>query len=151
MQRDPYIVSEESLVAEAAQATFAFRNKLAAATLRLVWRQLSRFVVGAERLRKLRKPAAPRRATSVLPGVLQRTCAFRCRLNAHAQLSSAMACTSAIEEALLRALSCRADALKQQKGCLLPNLGVFRVGPVEGEAKQRIRPAFLLQETRWAP
>ena len=53
MQRDPYVVSEESLVAEAAQATFAFRNKLSAATLRLVWRQLCRFIVGAEGGREL--------------------------------------------------------------------------------------------------
>ena len=42
------------------------------------------------------------------------------------------------------------EALKQQKGVLLPNLGTFRVGPVVGETKKKIRPAFSLLETRYA-
>ncbi|MEW5309879.1 MAG: hypothetical protein WDW38_001727 [Sanguina aurantia] len=39
--------------------------------------------------------------------------------------------------------------LKGQKGVLLPNLGTFRVGPVMGETKKKIRPAFSLLEGRY--
>lgn len=42
------------------------------------------------------------------------------------------------------------EALKQQKGVLLPNLGTFRVGPVVGETKKKIRPSFALLDTRYA-
>ncbi|GLC72408.1 hypothetical protein PLESTF_001244500 [Pleodorina starrii] len=43
-----------------------------------------------------------------------------------------------------------ADALKQQKGVLLPNLGTFSVGPVVGEARKKVRPAFTLLDTRYS-
>eukprot|EP00198_Chlamydomonas_reinhardtii_P014214 XP_001703551.1 predicted protein [Chlamydomonas reinhardtii] len=43
-----------------------------------------------------------------------------------------------------------ADALKQQKGVLLPNLGTFTVGPVVGETRKKVRPAFALLDTRYA-
>ncbi|GFR41387.1 hypothetical protein Agub_g2070 [Astrephomene gubernaculifera] len=42
------------------------------------------------------------------------------------------------------------DALRQQKGVLVPNLGTFSVGPVVGEARKKVRPAFTLLETRYA-
>lgn len=42
------------------------------------------------------------------------------------------------------------EALKQQKGVLLPSLGTFRVGPVVGETRKKIRPAFALLETRYS-
>lgn len=35
------------------------------------------------------------------------------------------------------------------QGILLPNIGTFRVGPVVGETKKKIRPAFSLLETRY--
>lgn len=42
------------------------------------------------------------------------------------------------------------STLKQQKGCLLPGLGLFRVGPVVGETtRKKIRLAFTLQEGRY--
>lgn len=44
----------------------------------------------------------------------------------------------------------RADALKQQKGVLVPNLGTFTVGPVVGETRKKVRPTFMLLETRYA-
>lgn len=51
----------------------------------------------------------------------------------------------------LAAVSCAGtDALKQQKGVLLPNLGTFTVGPVVGETRKKVRPAFALLDTRYA-
>ncbi len=33
---------------------------------------------------------------------------------------------------------------------LLPNLGTFTVGPVVGETRKKVRPAFALLDTRYA-
>lgn len=41
------------------------------------------------------------------------------------------------------------DALKQQKGVLVPHLGTFRVGPVVGDSRSKVRPAFTLLEGRY--
>lgn len=45
--------------------------------------------------------------------------------------------------------ACIATTLKAQKGVLLPNLGNFRVGPVVGESRKKIRPIFALLEGRY--
>ncbi|GAX77732.1 hypothetical protein CEUSTIGMA_g5175.t1 [Chlamydomonas eustigma] len=42
-----------------------------------------------------------------------------------------------------------ADTLKSQKGVLLPNLGSFRVGPVIGENRKKIRVQFALLDGRY--
>ena len=68
---------------DVASSAFAFKNKIKAASVKLLWEKLSHYIV---------------------------------------------------------------DALKQQKGVLLPNLGNFRVGPVVGEVKKKIRPIFALLE-----
>ncbi|KAG2440379.1 hypothetical protein HXX76_004484 [Chlamydomonas incerta] len=81
------VLTESGLVAEVAVGTFAFKNKIAPGSLKLLWDKLARFV---------------------------------------------------------------ADALKQQKGVLLPNLGTFTVGPVVGETRKKVRPAFALLDTRYA-
>ena len=35
------------------------------------------------------------------------------------------------------------------QGVLLPNLGTFKVGPVVGETKKKIRPVFVLLDGRY--
>ncbi|KAG2499190.1 hypothetical protein HYH03_002771 [Edaphochlamys debaryana] len=81
------VLSEHMLIAEVANGTFTFKNKIATGSIKLLWDKMSRFI---------------------------------------------------------------ADALKQQKGVLIPNLGTFIVGPVVGEVKKKVRPVFALLETRYA-
>eukprot|EP00798_Chlamydomonas_sp_ICE-L_P013964 gene13964-19904_t len=79
-------LTAESLVGEVASGMFAFKNKIKAANIRLLWEKLGVYI---------------------------------------------------------------GDTIRSQKGVLLPNLGNFKVGPVVGESKKKIRIVFTLLVGRY--
>lgn len=114
-------LTTDGLVAEVAAGTFAFKNKLKALSIKLLWEKLGFFI--AETLR------------------MQKAC-FWSRKMQHAVFECSHTAADAGDGAN--------DALRAQ-GVLLPNLGSFKVGPVVGESKKKIRVAFSLLEGRYGP